>query len=402
MRRFYLKHGYIDVRIVSAVAEFDPTRNGFVITFTIEEGEQYRVGAVDVQSMIRSLDPSWLRVKLRTYPGDVYNAEAVEKTVEDMTIEAARQGFAFATVRPSATRDAQTRTVNLLFTVTEGQRIYIDRINIRGNTRTRDYVIRREFDLVEGDAYNRALVSRAERRLKNLTYFKTVRITTEPGSAPDRVILNVDVEEQSTGEFSVSGGYSTADGFLGEVSVAERNLLGRGLFGKIAVQYGQYTKGAQLSYVDPYFLGYRVALGIDLFYKQQLPTSYVSYETQTIGFGTRLGFTLREDLGLQLRYSLYQQKITLAPNLMNCNNINPDFVNTFPTPDKINTTPALTPPIGYAGLANCYSDGEASLAVKSGVANGPVLTSLVGYTLTHNTLDTVSYTHLTLPTIYSV
>ena len=139
-----------------------------------------------------------------------------------------------------------------------------------------------------------------------------MKITTEPGSAPDRVILNVDVEEQSTGEFSVSGGYSTADGFLAEVSVAERNLLGRGLFGKIAVQYGQYTRGAQLSFVDPYFLGYRVALGVDVFSKQQNPTSYVSYETQTIGFGTRLGFSLREDLGLQLRYSLYQQKIDAA------------------------------------------------------------------------------------------
>src|SRR5262252_4919558 len=252
LRRFYLKHGYIDVRIVSAVGEYDPNRRGFVISFTIEEGEQYRVGTVDVQSTIRSLDPSWLRVKLRTYPGDVYNAEAVEKTVEDMTIEASRQGFAFATVRPSATRDAQTRTVNLLFTVSEGQRVYIERINIRGNTRTRDYVIRREFDVAEGDAYNRALVNRAERRLKNLSYFKNVKISTDPGSAPDRVILNVDVEEQSTGEFSVSGGYSTADGFLGEVSVAERNLLGRGLFGKIAVQYGQYTKGATVSYVDPY------------------------------------------------------------------------------------------------------------------------------------------------------
>src|SRR6266536_1828791 len=386
LRRFYLKHGYIDVRIVSAVAEFDPTRNGFVITFTIEEGEQYRVGAVDVQSMIRSLDPSWLRVKLRTYPGDVYNAEAVEKTVEDMTIEAARQGFAFATVRPSATRDVQTRTVNLVFTVSEGQRAYIERLNIRGNTRTRDYVIRREFDLAEGDAYNRSLINRAERRLKNLSYFKTVKITTEPGSAPDRVIVNVDVEEQSTGEFSVSGGYSTADGFLGEVSVAERNLLGRGLYGRIAVQYGQYTKGATVSYVDPYFLGYRVAWGVDVFYKQQLPTSYVSYETDSVGFSTRLGFTLREDLGLQLRYSLYQQKIVLAPNLTNCNNINPDFVTTFPTPDKLGSTPALTPPDGNLA-ANCYADGEASLAVKSTLANGPVLTSLVGYTLTHNTLD---------------
>ena len=153
------------------------------------------------------------------------------------------------------------------------------------------------------------------------------------------------------------------------------------------MQYGQYTKGATVSYVDPYFLGYRVAMGIDLFYKQQLPTSYVSYETETYGAGTRLGFALREDLSLQLRYSIYQQKITLTPQLMNCNNINPDFVNTFPTPDKIGATPALTPPLGFSGLANCYVDGEASLAVKSAVANGPVLTSLVGYTLTHNTLD---------------
>ncbi len=158
----------------------------------------------------------------------------------------------------------QARTVDIIFVIEEGQRAYIERINIRGNTRTRDYVIRREFDLAEGDAYNRALVSRAERRLKNLSYFKNVRITPEPGSAPDRVILNVDIEEQSTGEFSVAGGYSTADGFMGEVSIAERNLLGRGLYGKASVQYGQYSRGVQLSFVEPYFLGYRVALGLDL------------------------------------------------------------------------------------------------------------------------------------------
>ena len=229
LRRFYLKHGYIDVRIVSAVGEYDPNRKGFVITFTIEEGEQYRIGTVDLQSSVRPLDPSLLRPKLRTFSGDVYNAEAVEKSVEEMTIEAAKRGFAFATVRPRAVRDPQAKMVNLVFVVDEGQRAYIERINVRGNTRTRDYVIRREFDLAEGDAYNRALVNRAERRLKNLSYFKSTRISTEPGSAPDRVILNVDVEEQSTGEFSVSGGYSTADGLLGEVSIAERNLLGRGL-----------------------------------------------------------------------------------------------------------------------------------------------------------------------------
>src|SRR6266851_944175 len=361
LRRFYLKHGYIDVRIISAVGEYDPDRRGFVINFTIEEGEQYRVGTVDVQSTIRSLDPSLLRVKVRAYPGDVYNAEAVEKTVEDMTIEASRQGFAFATVRPSATRDAPTHTVNLLFTVSEGQRAYIERINIRGNTRTRDYVIRREFDLAEGDAYNRALVNGAERRLKNLSYFKSVKISTDPGSAPDRVILNVDLEEQSTGEFSVSGGYSTADGFMGEVSIAERNLLGRGLYGKASLQYGQYSRGVQLSFVEPYFLGYRVALGLDLFYKDQSSTSYVSYSTKTMGFATRLGFSLREDLGLQVRYSLYRQEISLPPQLTNCNNINPDFINTFPTPAALGNFAANAQfqANNAAGLqTNCFADGE--------------------------------------------
>src|SRR5712692_3801077 len=386
LRRFYLKHGFIDVRVLSAVGEFDPGRRGFVVTFTVEEGEQYRVGSVDIQSTVRAIDPSLLRGKVRLFAGDVYNAEAVEKSVEDMTIEAARQGFAFASVRPRAARNAQARTVDIIFVIEEGQRAYIERINIRGNTRTRDYVIRREFDIAEGDAYNRALVSRSERRLKNLNYFKNVKITPEPGSAPDRVILNVDLEEQSTGEFSVAGGYSTADGFMGEVSIAERNLLGRGLYGKASLQYGQYSRGVQLSFVEPYFLGYRVALGLDLFYKDQSSTNYVSYSTKTMGFATRLGFTLREDLGLQVRYSLYRQEISLPPQLHNCNNINPNSnFGTFPTPDRQGTT--IDPATGALFTTNCFADGEASLAAKTELAGGPVITSLVGYTVSHNTLD---------------
>src|SRR3989442_2958675 len=240
-----------------------------------------------------------------------------------MQIEASRRGYAFAIVRPRGDRNFESHTVSIVFAVDEGPRTYIERINVRGNTRTRDYVIRREFDIAEGDAYNRALVSRSERRLKNLNYFKNVKITPEPGSAPDRVILNVDLEEQSTGEFSVAGGYSTADGFMGEVSIAERNLLGRGLYGKASLQYGQYSRGVQLSFVEPYFLGYRVALSLDLFYKDQSSTSYVSYSTKTMGFATRLGFALREDLGLQVRYSLYRQEISLPPQVTNFNNINP-------------------------------------------------------------------------------
>ena len=383
LRRFYLKHGFIDVRIVSAVGEYDPNRRGFLITFTIEEGEQYRVASVDVQSNARAIDPALLRPKLRAYAGDVYNAELVEKSVEDMTIEASRLGFAFATVRPRATRNPENRTVSLVFVIEEGQRAYIERINIHGNIRTRDYVIRREFDISEGDAYNRALVNRAERRLKNLSYFKNVRILTEPGSAPDRVILNVELEEQSTGEFSVSGGFSTSDGFMAEVSIAERNLLGRGLYAKGSIQYGQYARGFTVSFVEPYFLGYRVALGLDIFAKQQSSTSYTSYQSNTAGFSTRLGFALREDLGLQLRYSFYRQSISLPPQLMNCNNINPDFINTFPTPDKYFLFPV--PPGGIA--QNCYADGEASIAVKRELAQGPVFTSALGYTLSFNTLD---------------
>ena len=268
LRRFYLKHGYADVRIVSAIGEYDPAKKGFVVTYTIDEGAQYRVGTVEVISNVHAIDPAGLRSQLKLGEGSVYNADLVEKTVEAMTIQAARQGYAFAKVRPRGDRNFETKTINLAFVVEEGARAYIERINIRGNTRTRDYVIRREFDLGEGDAYNRALIDRAERRLKNLNYFKTVKITNEPGSAPDRVVINVDVEEQPTGEFSVSGGYSTADGLIGEVSVADRNLMGRGNYAKASVSYGQYVRGFDLTFVEPFLFGYRMAGGIDLFARQ--------------------------------------------------------------------------------------------------------------------------------------
>ena len=289
LRRFYLKNGYADIRIVSSIAEYDPDRRGFVVTYQIEEGDLYRFGTVDIVSNVRDVDPGALRARLRMRSGSVYNADQVEKTVEDMTVEMSKRGYAFAQVRPRGDRDFETRIINITFVLEQGARVYIERINLRGNTRTRDNVIRREFDIAEGDAYNRVLVDRAERRLKNLNYFKTVRITNEPGSAPDRIVINVDVEEQSTGEFSISGGYSTAQGFLAEVSVAERNLLGRGQFIKGAVQYGQYARGFEFSFAEPYFLDYRVLAGIDFFAKQTIQNNYQSYDSQTIGGGLRLG-----------------------------------------------------------------------------------------------------------------
>src|SRR5262249_46226854 len=195
-----------DVRVVSAVSVYDPSAKGFIVTYTIEEGDRYKFGKIDIQSNIPVVQPRALYSRFRGIFGAVYNAEYVEKSVENLSIEVARRGYPFAVVRPRGDRNLQSRAIDVTFTVEDGPRIYIERINVRGNTRTRDYVIRREFDVGEGDAFNRALVDRAERRLKNLGFFKNVRISPEPGSAPERVILNVDVEEKSTGCLSVWGG----------------------------------------------------------------------------------------------------------------------------------------------------------------------------------------------------
>ncbi|MGA8824897.1 MAG: outer membrane protein assembly factor BamA, partial [Pseudolabrys sp.] len=385
LRRFYLKHGYADVRIVSAVGEYDPAKKGFVVTFTIDEGSQYRVGTIEVLSNVRAIDPSVLRSQLKLSQGSVYNADLVERSVESMTIQAARNGYAFASVRPRGDRNFETKTINLAFVVEEGARAYIERINIRGNTRTRDYVIRREFDLGEGDAYNRALIDRAERRLKNLNYFKTVKITNEPGSAPDRVVVNVDVEEMPTGEFSISGGYSTADGLIGEVSIADRNLMGRGNYAKASLTYGQHVRGVDLSFVEPFFLGYRMAAGIDLFARQNLANNYLSYDSQTIGTNLRLGFALTEEIAFQPRYTFYQQKITLPYNLNNCQFSSNALINggpgVNPTNEANGSDTTVNVPFG------CYADGEASMAVRKELAAGPVNVSLVGYTVSYNTLD---------------
>jgi outer membrane protein insertion porin family len=401
LRRFYLQHGYADVRVVSAVGEYEtpvvptgkwswtPVRGkrgpGFTITFTIDEGPQYHVGTIDVVSNVHAIDPGTLRSRLKIYPGNVYNADLVAKSVEAMTIEAAKRGFAFANVHPRGDRDVAKRIINLTFVVEEGTRAYIERVNIRGNTRTRDYVIRREFDIGEGDAYNRALIDRAERRLKNLNFFKSVKITNEPGSAPDRVVVNVNVEEMPTGEFSVAGGYSTADGFIGEVSIADRNLMGRGQFAKASVSIGQFTRGFDLSFVEPYLLGYRMAGGIDFFARQTLATSFVSYNTRSIGTNLRLGFALSEELAFQPHYSIYQQEISLPAQFNNCQ---------FSSRTPANGGPGVNPTDEAAGLDTivnvpngCYADGEASLPIRKELGAGPVVVSLVGYSLAYNTLD---------------
>lgn len=370
LRRFYLTHGYADVRVVSAVAQYDPGRNGFIITFTIDEGPLYRFGAVNVESNVREVDPAVLRGLLKVSSGSVYDAQAVEKTVEAMSLELAKRGYAFAQVRPRGDRNFEARTVDVVFVVDQGPRTYIERIVIRGNTRTRDYVIRREFDIGEGDAYNHALIDRAERRLKNLAYFKSVKITSEPGSAPDRVIVVVTVEEQSTGEFAVSGGYSTADGFLAEVSVAERNLLGRGQYARASLQYGQRAKGFELSFVEPYLFDYRLAFGVDIFARVVLPSTFQSYEMRTAGGSLRFGVPITEEISGQLRYSAYNREIKLD-RLFNC----------YPSGAVV---PTYIDPSTGDPITGCL---PAAPALRAAAQQGSVFTSLVGYTLAYNTLD---------------
>jgi outer membrane protein insertion porin family len=406
IRRFYLSHGYADVQVVSAVGEYDPAIKGFIITFTIEEGTLYRFGTVEVQSNIRSVDPLSLRPALRMHSGEIYNGDSVEKTVEDVTVEITKHGYPFASVRPRGDRNPEKHTISVVFVVDEGVRAYIERINIRGNTRTRDYVIRREFDISEGDPYNRALIDRAERRIKNLNFFKNVKITNEPGSAPDRVVINVDVEEQSTGDFSVMGGYSTADGFMAQVSVSERNLMGTGRFAKASGTYGQYIRGIELSFVEPYIFDERISGGIDLFARDTLASPYLSYGTESFGTNLKMGVPLREDLSFQGRYSIYWSEINLLSSLNDCNNVNPNFVNSFPTLNAANAAtaagvvnaayPIYPVAVAGGGQSNCMMVAPsvggglfniASLPIREELASGGYLTSLIGYGLTYNTLD---------------
>ncbi len=319
LRRYYINHGYPDVR-VSAAANYDAPQNGVVLTYMIDEGPQYRFGKIDIQSSLPAADPAALRRALHTQSGDIFDADAVSKTVEDMTVALAKTGEPFASVSPRVERHPPagavgTGTIDLVYAVGEGKRLYVERIDIHGNTRTNDNVIRREFDFGEGDPYNQALVDRGERHLKALGYFKSVRITTEPGSAPDRVVVNVALEEQQTGNFFISGGYSTTDGMLGEVSISDTNFLGTGDIAKASVTYGQYARGFDVAFTDPWFLGQHVGVGVEAFGRQTFANSNQAFNTSYYGGRLNVTTPLTDNLGMSWNYSIYNQGLTLDPSL---------------------------------------------------------------------------------------
>jgi outer membrane protein insertion porin family len=373
IRKFYMKNGYADFRMVSATADLDRERNVFFVTFTVDEGEQYRIGKVDVQNSIPGVDSAKLNSALGTRSGDVYSSEEVDKTIEALTLEATRAGHPFATVRPRAQRDYAAHTISISYYVEEGQRVYVERINVRGNDRTRDYVIRREMDMAEGDAYNKALVSKAERRLNRLGFFKTAKITTDQGSAPDKVVVNIEVEEQSTGEIGFGAGYSTTDGVLGDVSLTERNFLGRGQFVKASIQQGQKQNGWQLSFTEPYFLGYRISAGFDVYQKHYLETSYRSFEERDTGGTLRLGLPITENLTFGLTYTLNKQQIKLDSTQVDGNYVNDEASLAY----KRYVCPTYDPSKTWA-QNNCANDRDRTISAP-------------GYNLVYNSLDNIQF-----------
>ena len=314
LRQFYMKNGYADVRIVSATADLDRDGRGFFITFTIEEGERYRFGPIDVESALPSVNVDALRHVILTRTGRVYNAEKVEKTVEALTIEVSQQGYAFGQVRPRFERDEATHTMGIVYTIDEGPRIYIERINIVGNFRTEDNVIRREFRLAEGDAFNRLLVEAARKRLRALGFFKTVDIDTQPGSGPDRVIIVVKVEEQPTGELSFGAGYSTSEGVIGDISITERNLMGKGQYVRLGFSGSLERAQVDFSFTEPHFLDRNLAAGFDVFYKEVDFQDVASFSQRDAGGDIRLGFPIADNTQLGLRYKFENEDIFNVSN----------------------------------------------------------------------------------------
>ncbi|TIS56705.1 MAG: outer membrane protein assembly factor BamA [Mesorhizobium sp.] len=363
LRRFYYNHGYADFQVVSAVGELDDTTNKYTVTITVQEGERYTFGDISVESTIPEVDSKSLESTVETHKGDVYNAKDVEDSIVALTEKVAGSGYAFAQVTPRGDRNFENHTISVVYTIDQGTKAYIERIEIRGNDRTRDYVIRREFDVSEGDAFNQVLIQRAKKRLEALDYFEKVDISTVPGSAPDQVVLVVDVVEKSTGEFSVGAGYSTGGDTPGpsvEGSITERNFLGRGQYIKVSAGGGKNSRDYSLSFTEPYFLGRRIAAGFDIYKSTR---EYDHYDSDVTGATIRFGLPITDNISTQLAYNIAQEKYKLADG---CDD-NGDGI-----PD---------------------ADCNVSQAILDGIEQSPWLKSSVSLGLVYNTIDDMKNPH---------
>lgn len=309
LRKFYLSEGYADFRVVSAVAELAPARDGFFITFTIDEGERYKFGKIDLVSQIKELNADDLKPLVTVRDGDWYNADAVDRTITALTDALGNRGYAFVDIRPRVNRNRDARTVDITFDIGEGPRVFVERIDINNNLRTLDYVIRREIQLVEGDAFNTSRLRRSEQRIRNLGFFRKVEVTNAQGSAPDKTVITVQVEEQSTGELSVGFGFSTTEGPLADITIRERNLLGRGQDLRLGFVISGRSKQIDLSFTEPYFLDRNIAAGFDLFAVDRNNQFQSSYDQFSVGGALRMGYQLTDSLRQTLRYTLRMDDI---------------------------------------------------------------------------------------------
>ncbi len=315
LRKHYRNRGFYDFRVISAIAELAPDKNGFAITYTLEEGVEYRFGKITVETELQKLDKNVLQQLVPIRSGETYQDERIEQATDALTFAAGAAGFAAVDVRPRYTANKDTNTVDVVFQVREGPRVYVERIDVTGNTRTLDYVIRRELNLVEGDAYNRALVDRSKNNIRALGFFKEVDIEEVPGSAPDRTGLQVKVEEQPTGELSFSAGYSSVDQLVLDLGITERNFRGRGQSVRARVSVGSLRQQIDFGFTEPRFLGRDLGAGFDLYAYRLDYSEFSAYETNTIGSNIRFGFPLTVASRMSTRYTLRSDEVDIDSSL---------------------------------------------------------------------------------------
>ncbi|WCP12510.1 Outer membrane protein assembly factor BamA [Sphingobium sp. AntQ-1] len=319
LRQFYLTEGYADFRVISAVAELTPDKQDFIITYVVEEGDRYKFGDVKVESDIRDLSGDLLTKRLPMKKGDWYNAKQVEDTVDTLSETAGLFGYAFADVSPDFNREKESLTMGINFRIANAPRVYVERVDINGNTLTQDKVVRREFRLAEGDAFNSFLVKRSKDRINSLGFFQEkLDVEQKPGSAPDRIILETNVQEKSTGELSLSAGFSSLERFIVSASITQRNFRGKGQELRTSVNYSAYSKSVEVGFTEPYFMDKNIALGGDIYRRDLNSFRYLTnndrdttYEQTTTGFQLRAGVPITEYMSLALRYSLNFDDVTL-------------------------------------------------------------------------------------------
>jgi outer membrane protein insertion porin family len=363
LRRFYYNRGYADFQVVSANAELDEASNQYTITIAVDEGQRYTFGDITIDSSIPDVDTAKLQSLVKTSTGSNYSAKNVEDSIIALTEELAGQGYAFAQVTPRGDRNFENHTIAVNYAIDQGPRTYIERIEVRGNARTRDYVIRREFDVSEGDAFNQVLIQRAKRRLEALNFFERVDISTAPGSEADQVILVIDLVEKSTGELSIGAGYTTGGETPGpslEGGITERNFLGRGQFIRLAAGAGRNSRDFTFSFTEPYFLGRRIAAGFDVFRRTR---SYDDYNSESTGATVRFGLPITQSLSTQTAYTFSREEYEFRRG---CDE-------------------------DGDGLAD--PDCDVSNAVKQAVADSPWDKSAISQTLTYNTIDDMKNPH---------